>query len=312
MSVLITPLKSLSQRPEARIILSRGCDVCGSAEKPGAMPGDPRVLAQLWLENAPMADRESLIVRCCAAVSALNQHHGWGLSGNQIKLYAEQIVGQVPVSSLEQHLAQVIGNFHADHRRVADLRDKDSADHIAAWEWVSDEIAKVAQLKGLSWSRDPVIDLDDLVQTVQIEVVRSLGNYRFESLLKTWLHSVTVQRLRRFHRDNAAAKRAVHPEPLEAALGQTVEWDRSEQKLLASALQAEIRRILAVTGDTRYAAIFLLRVVGDLSNQEIALRLHLHPSRVRALLKTARDMLRSDPGLRDWGDRREPEDDSTQ
>lgn len=247
-----------------------------------------------------MADQESLSARCRERVATLSRHHGWELSDEQIERYVAQIVQHVPARSLERQMDLVVGFYHTDHQRVADLHTPTSAGYNDAWDWVANEIARVAKMNGLSWSRDPIVELSDLVQTVQVEVLRSLPGYRFESRLSTWLHGVTVRRLRRLHRDNAAAKRAVRPEALEAAIGRPSELGQDEQMLSARMLADEIKRVLAVTGDKRYATIFLLREVGDLSSEEIAAQFRLHPSRIRALLKTARELLCLDASMRDW------------
>lgn len=272
---------------------------CGVATRPRDASYRLPPLA-LWLKTLSMVERDNLIARCHQCVLDLDQRSAWGLSVEQIANYAEQLVRQVPAASLERQMAQIVGYFHSEHSRVAALRDPSSASHADAWVWVAQEIARVTQLKQLGWSRDPIVELHDLVQVVQAEVVRSLPTYQYESRLSTWLHAVTIRRLRRFHRDNAAAKRAVQSEPLDAAADRAVDWSHHEQRLLASSLWAEITRVLAQSGDERYARIFFMRVVVDLSNEEIAAHVQLHPSRVRALLRLARELLRSDPRLRSW------------
>jgi RNA polymerase sigma factor (sigma-70 family) len=230
----------------------------------------------------------------------LDQRYGWGLAHAQVETYVVQLLRHVPADSLEAQMEQIVSYFHADHGRVAALTDQRSLEHRDAWAWIEHEIALVAKIKGLSWSRDRIVELSDLVQTVVAEIVRSLGDYRFESSLRTWLHGVTVRRLRRFHRDSSAAKRSGQIEPIDAAAEQALEWGQSEQPIMASLLAAEIARVLSSKGDKRYAHIFLMRTVGDMSSDMIGQRLGLHPSRVRALLKIARDLLRQDPGLRSW------------
>lgn len=306
--VLLLLLKPLSQEAAGRIMPFSLHNAYGVAARRGTTIS-VRSRRSSRSEVAPMFEPETLVVRCRQCIHDRNQDQGWGLSNEQIDIYVEQIVGQVPAHSLERQMAQIVGYFHNDHRRVADLHDPSSANHAASWKWVTTEIARAAQIKGLSWSRDPMVDLDDLVQTVQTEVVRSLPGYHFESLLSTWLHGLTVRRLRRFHRDNSAAKRAVRPESLEAAIEQGVDVTQNDQMLLASVLWAEIKRVLAPFGDERYANIFLMRVVGDFSSEEIGARLQLHPSRVRALLRIGRDLLRSSPSLRSWEEDQQPKDD---
>lgn len=252
------------------------------------------------VEKSPMFEREILSNRCRRCVIDLDHRHGWGLDHQQVDSYVANLLIQVPARSLEAQMEQVVMYFHAEHRRVAALTDQRNADHRDAWLWIEHEIALVAQIKGLNWSRDRVVEVSDLVQTVMAEVVRCLGDYRFESSLRTWLHGVTVRRLRRFHRDSSAAKRSGYPESIDTAVEQAIEWGQNEQPIMASVLASEIDRVLSITGDPRYARIFMMRVIGDLSTEEIGQRLHLHPSRIRTLLKLARELLRQNPGLRSW------------
>jgi RNA polymerase sigma factor (sigma-70 family) len=255
-----------------------------------------------------MVERMSLDTQCRSTIAALNEYEGWGLSQRQIDVYADQIFRQVPAVYLETQLEEIVRHFHSDHRLVVALRDQDCAEHGEAWAWVEREIARVTQLKGLAWSKDRAVDVDDLVQTVHAEVVRAIGDFRYSSSLRTWLQSVTVRRLRRYHRDTSAAKRAVRAEPLDQAVEHPVEWGDLEQQIMASVLAEEIGRILTKTGDERYARIFYLRIIGDQSAEEIGCKVQLHASRVRALLKLARELLRQDPGLRDWNKDHSEED----
>lgn len=247
-----------------------------------------------------MVEQDSFELRCRACVADLSEREGWGLSETQIAAYAERIVSQAPATPLAIPLELVVRYFHRDHALYDALRDEDSPQHAPGWAWVQREITRTAQIKGLGWSRDRSVELDDLVQTVQAEVARALPDYRFASSLRTWLQSVTVRRLRRFHRDSLAAKRAVVPEPLEAASEQAFEWNELEHELMAGALLEEIARVLRAAGDPRYVTIVRLALVDDHTSQEIGERLRLHPSRVRALLKLARTHLREDTALRAW------------
>ncbi|NTU83844.1 MAG: hypothetical protein HGA45_31470, partial [Chloroflexales bacterium] len=167
-----------------------------------------------------MFERDSLDVRCRKTIDELSRCAGWRLGPDQVEAYVAQILCQVPAAVLENQLEQVVGHFHADHQLVAALRDARSPAHAEAWAWVEREIARVTQVKGLAWSRDRAVEAGDLVQTVHAEVVRVIGDYHYASSLRTWLQSVTVRRLRRYHRDSSAAKRAVRPEPLEQAVEQ--------------------------------------------------------------------------------------------
>jgi RNA polymerase sigma factor (sigma-70 family) len=239
----------------------------------------------------------------------LNQRECWGLTGAQIDAYLEQLLPHMPTGLLAPQLEHIFRHYHTNHRLVAALRDRHSPNHEPAWCWVKHEIGRVMQFKRLEWSRDRAVEADDLVQTVQAELVRALGDYRFESSLRTWLQSVTVRRLQRFHRDGSAAKRTALPEPLEAADSQPLTWQSVEPEVLARALIDQINRVLDESGDRRLSHLFKLRIVDEQSAETIGKLFDLHPSRVRALLKLLRDLLRHDARLRTWrGEHGDPHD----
>lgn len=223
----------------------------------------------------------------------LAQHSSWNLSPSQIDEYVSRIARLSPPPAAQPRCEQVLRNFHQDHAMVIALRDERSANHQDAWSWAHEEIRQAARSKRLLWSGDRAVEENDLIQIVQTEVFRSIGEYRFESSLRTWLHSVTIRRLSRFHRDQGAAKRAVQLAPLEAAQHRVTD-DDLESQALASALAADVAVILSTAKDRRLLQIFQLHMLDDRSIEEIGVRLALHPSRVRALLKTLRELLAAD------------------
>jgi len=247
-----------------------------------------------------MVERESLSQRCRSCVEDLNNREEWGLYEAARVAYAVEILSRVPASSLDRQLEQVVRYYHHEHARVATLTDADHPGHATAWQWVNDEIRRVAQVKRLGWSSDRAIELDDLVQAARIEIARAIGAYHFESTLRTWLQSVTARRLLRFHRDSLAEKRAGRPESLVDAEAVTVEWDDFEVRIRTKALCEQIDHILRTTGDTRLATIFRQKYIHDRSAEAIGSQFQLHPSRIRALLKQARAILAQDTGLRGW------------
>lgn len=187
-----------------------------------------------------------------------------------------------------------------DHLLVAAARDPSSPDHDSAWNWITYEITRAVQFQGLHRSKDRAVEPVDLVQTVRIEVLRSLGDFRFQSSLRTWLQQVTLKRLIRFHRDSSAAKRSADLEPLDAAADYQGNGDNLEQQMMASVLATEIRRLLDQTGDPRYGLIFHLWVIDDRTSEEIGARIGLSSSYVRKLFQELRARLRESPQLRDW------------
>jgi RNA polymerase sigma factor (sigma-70 family) len=229
----------------------------------------------------------------------LAQRLSWNLSNEQLDAYLSNLARLGLPPPLQPYCEQVLRYFHHDHPIMLALRDEEHADHQRAWAWVSEEIQRVARIKGLLWSGDRSVERTDLVQLVQAEVVRSLGEYRFESSLRTWLQSVTIRRLSRFHRDSGAAKRAVQLAPLEAVEQRPVD-DDVEHQALASALVADVAHTLSTAKDKRMLQLFQLSMLADRSAEEIGERLQLHPSRVRALLKVLRELLASDERVAQW------------
>lgn len=247
-----------------------------------------------------MVEQENVDQRCRQAVEELNRREGWNLTGNQAETYIKQIKQWMPDDSLTAQLDQVVRYFHQEHQLITALQDEQSVQHHQAWAWVDYEIMRVAKIRRLDWSSDQSVEHDDLIQSVRVEVARSLGRYRFESSLRTWLQQVTIRRLSRLHRDNTADKRAVRPGKIEDAEGETVEWSELEHLANAKALLDEIKRILNSQPDKRLIHIFYMSVVEDWSTEEIGRKLQLHPSRIRALLKYTRDLLRQDRSLQLW------------
>lgn len=249
-----------------------------------------------------MFEQEGIGLRCRAVVIALNQQEEWGLMVQQIDAYVEQIVEQVPPDVLAAHPATIARHFHADHELVRALRDQRSAKHPSAMSWAAGEITKAIRSKNLVWSNDQSVELADLVQVAQAELARSIGNYHYRSSLRTWLHSLTIRRIRRFHRDNAAVKRAAELKPLEDASAQPFLLSSFEQEVMASLLEAEVQRVLTTQGSERHGQIFRLRVIDGLSAEQVGKQVKLHPSRVRTLLRHCYELLQQDPGLRSWND----------
>jgi RNA polymerase sigma factor (sigma-70 family) len=247
-----------------------------------------------------MGVRKDLFAPCYAMVAMLNQRHRWSLTDAQIDHYTNQILQSVPAAYLDTQLDQAVLYFHANHTLVAALSDEHNPDHTSAWAWVAQEITRLIKHKELDWANDRAVEVGDLVQIVQAEVVRSLGKYQYISNLRTWLYSVTLKRLTRHNRDSLASKRAGRPASIEQAGLQAVDWGDLERDIMANALVEHIFTVLNHTGDERYARIFQLQIIDGRSGKEVSASVQLHESRVRALLKVARQLLQKDPGLRSW------------
>jgi DNA-directed RNA polymerase specialized sigma24 family protein len=199
-----------------------------------------------------MIEDQRLARRCRGYLDDLNNRECWGLSDAECSAYVVELVRRVPADALEQQLEQILRNYHREHHIVTALANADHADHQAAWQWVTTEIRRVAQVKGLAWSSDRALESGDLVQTAQIEIARALGDYHFASSLRTWLQSVVMRRLLRFHRDSRAEKRAERPASLDRAEQVGVEWEVFDAQVRTQALCQQIDQILRIKGDLTF------------------------------------------------------------
>jgi RNA polymerase sigma factor (sigma-70 family) len=155
----------------------------------------------------------------------------------------------------------------------------------------------------MAWSDDAAIDVDDLSQIARIELLRSLGSYRYASRFSTWVTQVVIRSVRCAIRDGRALKRhgrslsLDQPGVPDAAISVAEAPDSVSG---ANLLAEQIDTVLSQSADARLARIFRLWAVADLSTAEIGALVKLHPSRVRALLLQARLALRQHPEIQTW------------
>ena len=250
-----------------------------------------------------MDQRDPRLARWSTMITALSAEHGWALSGEEVERYLLALDRLLPATCTVADLHQVCNHYHTDHRQVETLCKHDHPDHSAGWlAWLG-QATEILHKAGLHWSSDSAVHCDDLVQVAQMALVVSLPNFAYRSSFTTWAYTVVVQSVRRHIRDSCAKKRAQRPASLDAAPELAVpaaEADEPEQQAATSLLIDQIRTILIQGGDERLALIFHLWAVDDLATEVIGKRIHLHPSRVRALLVQARTLLQRHPTIRTW------------
>lgn len=243
-----------------------------------------------------------MATRCGTLLSMLDRAFGWQLDGQTIHRYRSALASLLPPDCSDMLLRRVIINYHSDHALLHALRDQTQPQHVEAWRSWMDQARRILQRNGLAWSSDGAVDSDDLVQVAHAELVRALPSFRYTSRFSTWAYQVIVQSVQRELRNSQAQKRAVRPDPLEAAAPVLLfdERERPEQHATAALLIDQSLAVLAHGGDARLKRIFLLCVVADMRPEDVAPVLRLHPSRIRALLGEARQLLQNDPTLRLW------------
>jgi RNA polymerase sigma-70 factor (ECF subfamily) len=139
-------------------------------------------------------------------------------------------------------------------------------------------------------------EAEDALQEAYLQVYRSIGDFRSEAKLSTWLVRVVaneaLMRLRK--RARRAAILPLQPGASEHEINQVAagEMDEAPER---SAQRAEIRRLLESEIDSLpadYRAVFVLRIVEEMSVEETAEALSIPQATVRSRLFRARSLLR--------------------
>jgi RNA polymerase sigma factor (sigma-70 family) len=249
--------------------------------------------------------------RYLAIIRGVDQELGWRLDQHEQERYATDIQPYIPANCTQDQLRKIVTNYHADHTLVEALRDRRHQRYEAEWmSWVA-QVLPILRRAGLDWSSDLLFDDEDLAQIARTELVRAINSFHYASRLSTWAHQVIVQSVRRAIRDRQALKRAIRPDSLEQIRHVDASIGDAEHPESAAAARVLVERIAAVLeerADRRLAHMFHLWVVADLRIEEIGKIVHLHPSRVRALLLQARQILCDAPEIQSWREDMEDRD----
>jgi len=252
-----------------------------------------------------MAQNNTLQERCATMVAQISAQEGWELSAETQEHYVAALLPLLSPDVSAVILATTIERYHADHQLIEALKDPNHDSHDAAWSsWAQQSVA-ILRNSNQAWSSDSAIATDDLVQVALSELARSIDKFRYGSRFSTWARKVIVQSVQRYIRDQQALKRSLagRAQSIDAVSERETpiaEQSTAESSANTTALFQLITRVLSNTGDQRLAQIFYLWSVADLSTHDIGLLLELHPSRVRALLLTARTLLQQHPEIRSW------------
>ena len=139
-------------------------------------------------------------------------------------------------------------------------------------------------------------EAEDALQEAYLQAYRTLGSYRGEARLSTWLARVVaneaLMRLRKHARRNAIV-------PIRAGLAEDEIDQRMEGSMdedpETSARRAEIRKLLEQRIDAlpnAYRSVFMLRAVEEYSVEETAAILQVPEATVRSRFFRARSLLR--------------------
>jgi RNA polymerase sigma-70 factor (ECF subfamily) len=228
------------------------------------------------------------------------------LSDDEQKSYISALLPLLSDDVSDTRLRQTLIAYHADHALVESLRARGHMQSEANWNAWSKQVIAILQRAGLLWSSDFAVDSEDLAQIAQMELIRSLASFRYNSRFSTWAYQVVVRGVQRHLRNARAQKRAARPESLDQLPADIeIKQDNLENPITlaeAHTLAEQIAAILTDYADQRLAQIFQLWANADLSAEEIGRRVKLSPSRVRTLLAQAREHLRQHPQIRAWLD----------
>src|SRR5436190_7818166 len=138
-------------------------------------------------------------------------------------------------------------------------------------------------------------EAEDALQEAYLQAYRSLGSFRAEAKLSTWLARIVAnEALMRLRKQTRRAEIV----PMQSADAREVEQVMASDTDNAPdtrAARAEMRRLLEAQIDAlpeAYRTVFMLRAVEELSAEETATVLDLPPATVRTRLFRARSLLR--------------------
>lgn len=141
-------------------------------------------------------------------------------------------------------------------------------------------------------------EAEDAVQEAYISVYRSIGSYRSESKLSTWLVRITVNeslmRLRK-HRRASNVIPMEGDERIQQAVAQAEMNQSSPDHPETAAVRAEARRLLESKIDALpdvFRTVFVLRAIEELTVDEVAGALQIPEATVRTRFFRARGLLR--------------------
>jgi RNA polymerase sigma-70 factor, ECF subfamily len=189
--------------------------------------------------------------------------------------------------------ARAVGWSELGSREAVLIHRCTSGDETAFAELVAEHQRMVVQLAiNLLGDRDEALDLS---QEVFLRVFRTLGRFRGQSTLRTWIYRIAVNQARNRHRFWRRRHRADQV-PLDVHVAAHGEFHSSAEsgpdRLLAQKeLAAQLQHALDALPFEQRTAI-VLREVDGLSYEEIAYSLGVAVGTVKSRLTRARQVLR--------------------
>jgi RNA polymerase sigma factor (sigma-70 family) len=248
-----------------------------------------------------MTDR-SAVQADCARIVALFSHE-LDLSSTQEAAYAQAVVAYVPTHYNDSQLQRLVRCYHLDHQEVQALRDARHPAYQDAWAKWPPQILRILRDANFAWLADSAVDIEDLVQIALKELHGSISSYRFSSRFSTWAYTVIVRAAQRTIREQRAAKRSgtqISLDDPEMINHLGTHTDDPVVVAQATALNADILRILTEQGGPRWAEIFQRWARADQRLVDIGQQIGLSPARVSTLLNQMRHLLRQHADIVEW------------
>jgi RNA polymerase sigma factor (sigma-70 family) len=243
----------------------------------------------------------SVQANCERAVALLGPE--LDLSSAQMAAYAETITAYVPARYNDSQLLRLVRYYHLDHEEVEALRDARHPGHEEAWAKWLPQALRILRDRNFGWLTNGALDIEDLGQIALKELHASLSTYRFNSRFSTWAYIVIVRAVQNAIRQQHAAKRngaSISIDEREALMQLGPDDDDPVIVGQAAALTADIYRILAEPGGSRWVESFQRWVLADERLIDIGQRIKLSPARLSILLDQMRTLLQQHPDIVEW------------
>lgn len=169
-----------------------------------------------------------------------------------------------------------LDNRAPDDRRLVEsyVRQRDEDSFLQLYRAHTPALFRMAwRLGGLQ-----APDVEDLIQETWLRAARSLGQFRFQSTLRTWLTSVLINCMRETRRRTKDIAGDKAPEPVAPSR--------------STGLQVDIERAVASL-PSGMREVFVLFDVEGFTHEEIAGVLNIHAGTSKSQLFTARRKLRN-------------------
>lgn len=108
-------------------------------------------------------------------------------------------------------------------------------------------------------------DIEDILQIVWVKVWKNLSNFRRESLLSTWLYTISTREAYNFYRNKK--NRIQKTEINEAVFAKESTWDTLESPEILEKLQSAIDTL-----PDKQKAVFIMRYFEEMSYEDMSIQ----------------------------------------